>query len=209
MYDMTVKMLDYQDAPVAAYGDDAVLQWIPETTTNTPFSPSISDGTELSYDPFTDPDSLTSTFVETAPGIYAYHLVSVDANGCGVGQGINHGGPDGNGRFQVQVYTDPTIDNVTYESPLCFGGKTDISATVTAGENAIDPTFGYRWKVTGTTGSAEGFLTSDNTYTTTLLTNGTGTVTFELTLTDQRGCSDTYSDTITINADCPSDAGSY
>jgi len=208
-YDMSVKILDYVIEPIASFKDGYALEWIPETTANTPFTPSISDGSELTYTPFTDPDSLTSTFVETVPGLYAYHLVGTDANGCEVGKDINHGGPDGQGRFQIQVYTSPTIDDVIYETPLCFGGKTDINATVTAGDNYLDPTFGYKWTITATTGDAQGFLTADNTNSTTLLTSGTGSITFNLTITDERGCSDTYSDTITINPDCTADAGQY
>jgi len=208
-YDMSVKILDYVVEPVGSYKDGFALEWIPETPSNTPFTPSVSDGSELTYTPFTDPDSLTSTFVETVPGLYAYHLVGTDVNGCEVGQDANHGGPTGTGRFEIQVFTSPVIDEVLYESPLCFGGSTDITATITAGDNTVDNTFGYKWTITGTTGDAQGFLTKDNTNSTTLLTSGTGSISFELKVTDSRGCSDTYTNTLTINPDCPADAGQY
>lgn len=205
-YGLTAKVLDEIDKPVGSFKSGHALQWIPDASA---FTPSIADGSELAYTPFTDPDSLTATFASSSPGAYIYNLVGTDANGCEVGQDVNHGGPTGAGQFRVDVYDAPVIDNVVYENVLCFGGSTDITATVTSGTNALDPSLGYKWSITGATGTAAGFLLKDNTNSTTILTSGDGSVSFNLTVTDARGCSDSYDSTITINAVCPADAGKY
>ena len=146
-------------------------------------SVTVSGGTAPYTYSWSGPDGFISTAQNpsianaTTANAGDYDVVVTDANGCNSVTGTT-----------TVVVSDPVIDNISNDGPVCEGADINLSVTVSGG---IAP-YSYSWS------GPDGFTSTDQNPTVTNVAVANAGI-YDVTITDSNGCFVTGTTTVVIN----------